>query len=126
LNVGRIEGGGAANVIADAASAEVLFRVVGEAAEIEAALRARMSANIRVDVVAWNDALVLEAPAGYVTDVVPFNTDAPYLRVVAPVVLCGPGDIRCAHSPDERINFEEFDEGVRVYVRLAGEFLGRD
>lgn len=123
LNVGVIEGGVAANVIAASASAEVLFRVVGSASEVEAVLRAQTPARIDVDVVAQNDALVLVAPAGFETDVVPFNTDAPYLQSVAPVILCGPGDIRCAHSPDERINFADFDRGVSIYVRLATQIL---
>jgi acetylornithine deacetylase len=38
----------------------------------------------------------------------------------------GPGTIRVAHTSQERIAKAELLEGVRLYVKLARELLGRE
>lgn len=123
VNVGIIEGGVAANVFAPSARAELLFRavtspdalheqvasIVGDRAVIE-----RICANPPVELAWW---------PGFETDVVPFNTDAPYLDGVAPITLVGPGDIRTAHSPDEHIALADLEAGVTLYRRVLTGLL---
>ncbi len=123
LNVGVIEGGVAANVIAPSAAAELMFRVVGEADRVREQAEALLAGRARLESLTQNDAVRLLVPPGEATDVVPFNTDAPYLQTLAPVVLAGPGDIRTAHSPDEHLTTADFDAGVAMYVRLARALL---
>ena len=36
----------------------------------------------------------------------------------------GPGDIRTAHSPDERIGLDELERGAELYERAARHILG--
>lgn len=119
LNVGTIAGGVAANVFAPEAAAEFLFRATGPVDELLGEARRVLGERVELAVQARNEPTRLLAwPERFATDVVPFNTDAPYLQPIAPVVLVGPGDIRTAHSPDERISTAEIDEGTRLYVEL--------
>lgn len=118
LNIGVIAGGVAANVFAPSANAEVLFRVVSDLDALRAQVHATVGDAVRVEEIAANDAIRLQTWPGFATDVVPFNTDAPYLGVHAPVVLVGPGDIRTAHSPDEHLTRAAFEAGVALYIDL--------
>jgi acetylornithine deacetylase/succinyl-diaminopimelate desuccinylase-like protein len=57
---------------------------------------------------------------------VTFGSDAPRLRQLAQggtVALVGPGSIRLAHSPDERIDGRELADGLDLLLRLAPALL---
>ncbi|MFT4703401.1 MAG: acetylornithine deacetylase [Bradymonadia bacterium] len=118
FNIGVIQGGVAANVFAPAASAEILFRVVSDLESLQAQVRDCVGDEIRIEEIASNDAMALKYWGGFETDVVPFNTDAPYLGKDTPVVLVGPGDIRTAHSPDEHLSVPDLEAGVALYDQL--------
>lgn len=122
LNVGTISGGVAANVFAPTATADVLFRATGPVDDLLAEARRVAGPSVSFDVAARNEPTRLLAwPDRFDTDVVPFNTDAPYLEHTAPVVLVGPGDIRNAHSPDEHITVEDIRAGEELYIELLVE-----
>lgn len=123
LNVGVIEGGVAANVFAPEARALVLFRAVSDTHALEATIRKLVGDSAIVGVISRNEATRLVAIEGEPTTVVPFNTDAPYLNAIAPVTLVGPGDIRTAHSPREEITFDDLEEGIAQYRRIATRLL---
>jgi len=40
-----------------------------------------------------------------------------------PVVVCGPGDDRLAHQPNEWVSKEAFDESIAFYERLATAYF---
>lgn len=49
----------------------------------------------------------------------PYYTEAvSYTRAGIPTVICGPGSIDHAHSPDEYISLEQIDLGVEAYKEL--------
>ncbi|MFB6350792.1 MAG: M20/M25/M40 family metallo-hydrolase, partial [Bradymonadaceae bacterium] len=106
VNVGLIDGGVAANVLAPEARAEVLFRIVSAAAPLLERLADLCGAGVELDPITYNDPVEFDPPDDVDTCVVPFNTDAPYLADLGPVWLVGPGDIRVAHSDDEHITRE--------------------
>ena len=60
------------------------------------------------------------------TDVVPFNTDAPYMSHLCAVTLVGPGDIRTAHSEHEHLRREDYEAGVTLYRSLVTRWLAGD
>lgn len=123
LNVGVIEGGVAANVFAPSARAEILFRAVTPPDELHAQVEAIVDGRARIEPICANPPVELAWWPGFETDVVPFNTDAPYLYGVAPITLVGPGDIRTAHSPDEHIAIPDLEAGVALYRRILGGLL---
>lgn len=124
FNVGLISGGVAANVLAPMASAELMFRTVGPSEEIVAAIDAALVEGVRSTVVTQNGPELFDVPSGYETGIANFNTDASFLKVVGPILLVGPGDIRVAHSEKEHITIEELTRGVDLYTKLGGELLG--
>lgn len=127
LNIGTFQGGIAANVFAPEAEAEVLFRAVTPGEQLWDHICEVVGSGVECRNECHNDPARLLTFTGFETDVVPFNTDAPYLQSRdVPVVLVGPGDIRCAHSPHEHIYLADLARGVDLYVRLASGMVRND
>ena len=119
-NIGIIEGGVAANVFAPSARAEVLIRAVSAVEPTIQAIQKKCDeAGVTLDVNASNDPVFYDPPEGVETCVASFNTDATYLVEIAPVWLVGPGDIQVAHSVNEHITFQSFNDGIDLYERLG-------
>jgi acetylornithine deacetylase len=120
--VGLIAGGVAPNVVSPSAEAEVMFRTVGDAAEVR---RAVMPLERRVSI-----QHVLEVPpvrlttvAGYDGAVFPYTTDIPFLSGWGEPLLFGPGSIHVAHTADESVSIAELTEAADHYVRIARHLL---
>jgi acetylornithine deacetylase len=124
LNIGTIEGGVAANVIAPSAQAELVYRTVSPAEPLLDRIREMVGDRVDVDPVTYNDPVQFDPPDELDTCVVPFNTDAPYLDALGPIWLVGPGDIRVAHSEDEHITRQSLERGISLYENLARRIIG--
>lgn len=123
FNVGLISGGVAANVLAPAASAELMFRTVGPTDEILEAIDAALGEGVRRIVLTENGPELFDVPSGYETGVANFNTDASFLKSIGRILLVGPGDIEVAHSSNEHITIEQIGLGIELYERLGAELL---
>jgi succinyl-diaminopimelate desuccinylase len=55
----------------------------------------------------------------YYTDAVVF---VPVLKV--PMIICGPGDARLAHQPDEYVEISKLTEAANIYTLAAAKMLG--
>ncbi len=125
FNTGLISGGVAANVLAPAASAELMFRTVGPSEDVLAAIDAALVEGVTSHLLTENAPELFDVPAGYETGVANFNTDASFLKSIGRILLVGPGDIEVAHSSNEHITLEQLSVGTELYTRLGGELLGR-
>lgn len=123
LNIGVVDGGVAANVFAPTASADILFRAVSPVDELFDDIRKQVGDEVSVDNIVSNDPVFFDPPEDVETCTVPFNTDAPYLGELGEVWLVGPGDIRCAHSEDERIQLDEIFAAIQLYESLTKRAL---
>lgn len=125
INVGKIEGGRAANVIADQAAAEILVRTVGPTDELRRALEAAFTGapGIRIARTRETPALRLGALPGFETMVAKYTTDIPRLTAWGEPFLLGPGTIHVAHTPDERIAKADLVAAVELYRRLMEQLL---
>lgn len=119
LNVGVITGGVAANVFAPQARAELLFRAVAPVKPMLDRVQEVVGPEIEVEECVYNDPVFFQPPEGVATCTVPFNTDATYLAELGEIWLVGPGDIRCAHSDDEKIDLDELFAGIQLYTDLT-------
>ena len=120
LNIGTIRGGRAPNVIPDEARAELFIRLVCDAAETKAAIRAAAGDAVEVKEVLEIPALRLAAVPGIETTVVAYTTDIPAFNGAwGQPLLLGPGSIHVAHTLDERVPKRELVEAVNVYKQLV-------
>lgn len=123
VNIGLLSGGRAPNVIADAAEAHLLVRLVGPAEGIRRLILDAVGGLCEVDFSLELPFVQMRALPGFETMVAKFTTDIPSLTNWGEPFLLGPGSIHTAHTPDERIAKREILEAVELYTRLARELL---
>jgi acetylornithine deacetylase len=121
--VGLIEGGVAPNVVSPHASAELLFRIVGEGAPVREALTV-VEQLVTIEPVLDIPAARMHTLPGFDTAVFPYTTDVPLLTRWGTPLLLGPGSIHVAHTDDEHVAIEELKQAVELYERLARQLLG--
>ena len=125
-NIGLLHAGVAANVFAPRAEAELLFRAVSDPTELLEQVRQLVGSDVEVTRLASNPPVLLATVDGIGDTVIPFNTDAPYLQHLCPIMLVGPGDIRCAHAPGEHIHLSDLSTGISLYREVATRILTGD
>jgi acetylornithine deacetylase len=124
LNIGTIAGGRAPNVVADHAQAEIMFRTVGDPAEIRLAVLAAVAGRVEAREVLHTPALRLSAFDSLPTTVVAFATDIPtFDGAWGQPFLIGPGSIHLAHTAEERIPKKQLSEAVEIYSRMVKQLL---
>jgi acetylornithine deacetylase len=117
-SVGLIEGGVAPNVVAASASAEVMFRIVGDADEVLAIARS-LEPLVQVEEVLRVSPVRLHTIPGMRSASFPFTTDIPLLDRWGAPLLFGPGSFLVAHTDDEHLALEEFAAAIDGYVQIA-------
>jgi acetylornithine deacetylase len=122
LNVGTLEGGRAANVVADHARSEVMLRTVADTVELKRQLTAAIeSAGVRVAAVRETPALRLKVLPGFATELMRYTTDLPRLSEWGEPLLLGPGSISVAHTQEEFVEAADLNEAVTLYAQVVRE-----
>ena len=124
-NIGIISGGTRANVIPDAASAELQLRLVSEVGPVKRILEAAIAGRAEVEYLSEHQPIHLETVDGIEQCVVRFTTDIPYLSNWGKPLLLGPGSILNAHTEHESVEKRELLEAVDIYAQLARALLAR-
>jgi acetylornithine deacetylase len=125
INIGRLAGGVADNVVAPSAEARLMARLVTEADEVWERLvrwsagRATLERGIEVPPVR------LGTVPGYRTSVVAFATDIPAMPAWGTPYLFGPGSIHVAHRDDEHIAIDELTAAADSYEGLVVAIMRR-
>jgi acetylornithine deacetylase len=121
INIGKLSGGVADNVVAPSAEARLMARLVSEPEEVWKRLarwsagRAMLERSIEISPAR------LGTVAGYPTSVVAFATDIPAMPAWGQPYLFGPGSIHVAHRDDEFVEIAELERAVTTYASLARE-----
>lgn len=123
VNIGRIEGGVAGNVLAPSAEATAVVRVAAPLDAVVAELNARLGDEIAVEVLTASGPLEIHVPDGYRCAPVSFGSDVPHLSPLGTPLLVGPGSIHDAHTRGEKIGKQELTDSVDFYAQLAGRLL---
>jgi acetylornithine deacetylase len=125
VNVGAVRGGEKPNVIAAAAECDMIFRTVGEPAEVLAKLEAVVGKHGgRITLSRGNRPQFMHVPEGAPSAVVAFNSDVPWLSNLGKPLLFGPGSILDAHGADEKIGKKELLSAVETYAETVKKLLG--
>jgi acetylornithine deacetylase len=120
--VGLIEGGVAPNVVSPHASAEVMFRTVGEGAVVREALHV-VESLVSIEHILNVPAVRMHTLPGFETAVFPYTTDVPLLSRWGTPLLIGPGSIHGAHTDEEHLAIDELRAAVGLYESLAVRLL---
>jgi acetylornithine deacetylase len=124
VNIGTIEGGRAPNVVADLAGAEIMFRTVGDPAEIREAVSNAAVGRAEAREVLHTPAVQLAKFESLPTTIVAFTTDIPTFNGAwGQPFLIGPGSIHVAHTAEERISKKELSEAVEIYARMVSQLF---
>jgi acetylornithine deacetylase len=119
INIGALSGGVADNVVAPAAEARLMIRLVSSADEVEARLRRWAEPRATIEFGAHVPAVRLGTMPGFETAVVAYATDIPRLTEWGTPFLFGPGSIHVAHTDGEYVDLGELARAVDAYERLA-------
>jgi acetylornithine deacetylase len=120
--VGLIEGGVAPNVVSPHASAELMFRTVGEAVHVRELLKV-VESLVTIEHLLDVPAVGLHTLPGLESAVFPYTTDVPWLSRWGTPLLIGPGSIHVAHTDEEHIAIDELHHAVEIYELLATRLL---
>lgn len=123
LNVGRIEGGVATNVLAPLAEAHLLFRTVADTEALRGEIIGCAAPGVEVTFPLEIPRFVAEPLPGWETTVVSFGSDLPFLEGWGRKLQLGPGSILVAHTLDERLAKADLLAGTANYERLARQLL---
>jgi acetylornithine deacetylase len=120
INIGRLSGGVADNVVAPSAEARLMARLVTDADEVWERLRQWSAGRATLERGVEVPPVRLGTIPGYPTSVVAFATDIPALPAWGAPYLYGPGSIHVAHRSDEFIEIAELRAAVDAYEGLVG------
>ena len=120
--VGVISGGVAPNVVSPSAEAEVMFRTVGDGADVRRAITC-LESRVSIEHVLEVPPVKMKTVPGFETAVFPYTTDIPFLEAWGQPLLFGPGSIHVAHTADEFVSIAELHAAVDSYVTIAKGLL---
>jgi acetylornithine deacetylase len=120
--VGLIEGGVAPNVVSPHASAELVFRTVGDGAAVREAM-AVVESLVSIEHVLDIPAVRMHTLPGFETAVFPYTTDVPLLTRWGTPLLVGPGSIHVAHTDEEHLAVDELLAAIHLYESLVRQLI---
>ncbi|KAL8825016.1 MAG: hypothetical protein Q9191_004669 [Dirinaria sp. TL-2023a] len=129
LNIGKVEGGVAMNVIAETATAGIAIRVANGTAEQlkEIILGAVREVDERLEVTfssnAYGPVDIDHDVEGFERVTVNYGTDIPNLKGLHKRYLYGPGSILVAHSDHEHLTVGNLTAAVEGYKRIVRHAL---
>ena len=118
-SVGLINGGVAPNVISPHADAEIMFRTVGDHADLRRAIESRVGSLVAVEDVLVVPPVRMTTVPGIDSAVFAFTTDIPWLDRWGAPLLLGPGSVTVAHTSDEYCDIDELLRARDIYAELA-------
>jgi acetylornithine deacetylase len=131
LNIGRIEGGVAGNVVAETAKAKIAVRIAAGTPKVIEGLVTDALKGVKAKVANQGGALHINwtqlgyPPVdmdcdikGFETQTVNYGTDVPNLKGDHKRYLYGPGSIFVAHSAHETLQVEDMQLAVKDYEKL--------
>jgi acetylornithine deacetylase len=125
INIGRLSGGVADNVVAPSAEARLMARIVTDGDDVWALLQAWAAGRGHVERGIEVPPVRLGMLPGFATSVVAFATDIPAMPSWGTPFLFGPGSIHVAHRDDEFVEISELLAAVDVYERIVRQLHAR-
>ena len=126
LNIAKISGGIADNVVPDYATALVAYRTVNKSSIMLKKIKKLVKSNIRVtfsfEPVFNDSAEILAKQLGLKTKTARYFTEASILKQKGSVIIFGAGDIKEAHSKNEYVSIKEFIKLIDIYTNIIKQY----
>jgi acetylornithine deacetylase len=122
-NIGVIRGGTRSNIIPAEAVADLQIRLVTEGQPVREILEQAVRKRAEIEYLSEAAPVRLLWLEGFDQCAVRFMTDIPHLSNWGAPLLLGPGSILVAHTDEERIDKQELQQAVELYIRLARTLL---
>ena len=119
INIGKLAGGVADNVMAPDAEARLMIRLVTEPEAVWRKMEEWARGRATIERGPTVPAARLGVVSGFSTSVAAFATDIPELTNWGRPHLFGPGSVHVAHRDDEHVLIAELHDAVAAYERLA-------
>ena len=119
VNIGLLAGGVADNVMAPAAEARLMARLVTSPDDAIALFTRWVNGRAELEPGPQVPPVRLGVVPGFATSVAAFATDIPALTAWGTPYLFGPGSIHVAHTDHEYVALDELRAAVDSYVRIA-------
>ncbi|MEO7039499.1 MAG: M20/M25/M40 family metallo-hydrolase [Candidatus Elarobacter sp.] len=123
INVGTLVAGREANIVPDAAVAQLMVRLVGDVAIVRDILDRWALGRAELEFAPHIPAQHFHTLPAFETGPVSYTSDIPLLDCWGTPLLFGPGSIHVAHTPDEFIDIDELRAAVDSYMRLVRTLL---
>jgi len=123
VNLGLLKGGTEANIVPGACEAEMMFRLVGDVAEVKKVLEPWAKDRATLEYGSFIPAQHFHTVPGFKTAPMAYTSDIPLLGNWGKPLLFGPGSIHVAHTTDEHIAEDELRASVDAYVKLTQHLL---
>ena len=123
MNVGRIDGGTASNVIPGTAEAVLSYRTGVSPDLVLSGVRSAAAGRVDISVVSKAQPQVLYTVEGFPSELMPYGTDIPYLTAFGRPLLLGPGSVLEAHVDNERVEKRQLEEAVALYKTLVRKLM---
>ena len=121
VNIGRIEGGTADNVIAPDAWATVMIRCAVPVQTVRDLVVRAVAGRANAEILLETSPVHFSRRPGYETTILPFGSDAPYLEGFGEQFMLGPGNPEDAHTEGEKVEKRALEDAVDLYRKLVRE-----
>lgn len=124
LNIGKIDGGHGANVIADYATASGVMRITTDAEKMLERMFQLIHPDTELEIKSQSQPQALHTLDGYEVISVSFGSDVPFLRKIGTPLLIGPGSILDAHTSHDQVELADLRRAVEIYREIATQLMG--
>ena len=78
----------------------------------------KTSANISISARGGDDPKEYFVPEGFKGKIAAFGSDAPHLKGFERKIICGPGSILRAHTPEEDVLLSDIDKAITNNIKF--------
>lgn len=126
MNVARIKGGSAPNVIPEHAESIVTFRTRISTNRLLEEIQKILPRSLDIKVLNRAEPQTLFTIPPFDQAVLPYGTDIPYLRAFGQPLLFGPGSGEDAHTEQEKISKQELLDAVAHYKTIVKHLINEE
>ncbi len=129
-NIGKLHSDNPQNILSNNISFRIYFRTTFESDSFTTSLMQSLNKgdqlwqrNITVTALGGDSPNRFLTVDGIPSKTVAFGSDAPHLSNFKHKMLCGPGSITVAHTPNEHITIDELETATNQYVKIYESLL---